>query len=83
MWYHWTLSNLCPKDHGLELPQGLSSKESSNKAGDVGLIPGLGRSPAEGNAYLLRYSSVGNPMDRGVWWVTVHGIAKGWTRFSD
>ena len=58
MWHHWTLSNrhLCPKDHGLELPEGLSSKESPNKAGDVGLIPALGRSPAEGNGYLLQYS---------------------------
>ena len=45
-------------------------------AGDMGLIPGTGRSPEEGNGHPLQYSCLGNPMDRGVWWVTVHGIAK-------
>ena len=45
-------------------------------AGDLGLIPGLGRSPAEGNGNLLQYSCLGNPMYRGAWWVTVHGVAE-------
>ena len=45
-------------------------------AGDMGLIPGLGRSPEEGNGNQLQYSCLGNPIDRGTWWVTVHGIAK-------
>ena len=45
-------------------------------AGDTGLIPGLGRSPEEGNGNQLQYSCLGNPIDRGTWWVTVHGIAK-------
>ena len=44
--------------------------------GDVGLIPGSGRSPGEGNGNLLQYSCLENPMDRGAWWVIVHGVAK-------
>ena len=44
------------------------------------LIPGSGRSPGEGNGNLLQYSCLGNPMDRGTWWATVHGIAKSQTR---
>ena len=46
------------------------------KAADVGLIPRLGRSPGEGNGNLLQYSCLGNPMDRGAWRPTVHGVAK-------
>ena len=45
-------------------------------ARDVGLIPGLGRSPGEGNGNPLKYSFLGNPMDRGVWLTTVHGVTK-------
>ena len=41
-----------------------------------GLIPGLGRSPGEGNGNLLQYSCLENPMDIGVWWATVHGVPK-------
>ena len=48
-------------------------------AGDMGLIPGLGRFPGERNGNPLQYSCLGNPMDRGTWWVTVHRVAKGWT----
>ena len=54
-------------------------KESVCNAGDLGLIPGLGRSPEEGNGYPLQYSCLENPMDRGVWQATVHGVAKGQT----
>ena len=43
---------------------------------DPGFIPGLGRSPGEGNGNLLQYSCLGNPMDRGAWQATVHGAAK-------
>ena len=43
---------------------------------DKGLIPGSGRSPVEVNGNLLQYSCLGNPMDRGPWWATVHGVAK-------
>ena len=58
------------------LPWWLSSKESACQAGDVGLIPEIGRSPGEGDGNPLQYSCLGNPMDRGVWWATVHGVAK-------
>ena len=46
------------------------------KTEDSGLIPALGRSPGEGNANTLQYSWLGNPMDRGTWWATVHRVAK-------
>ena len=65
------------------LPWWLSGKESACNAGDVGLILGLGRSPEEGNGKPLQYSCLENPMDRGAWRVTVHGIAKNWTQLSD
>ena len=52
-------------------------------AGDPGFIPGLGRFPGEGNGYPRQYSCLGNPMDRGAWWVTVFRVAKSQTRLSD
>ena len=48
----------------------------SAKAGDEGLVPGLARSPREGNGNPLPYSGWGNPMDRGTWWATDHGVAQ-------
>ena len=45
-------------------------------AGDLGSTPGSGRSPGEGNDNLLQYSCLGNPMNRGAWQVTVHGVAQ-------
>ena len=45
-------------------------------AGNAGLIPGLGRSPGEGNGNPLQHSCLENPRDRGAWWATVHGAAK-------
>ena len=50
-------------------------KESACSAGDPGSIPGSGGSPGGGNGYQLWYSRLGNPMDRGAWWATVHGVA--------
>ena len=49
----------------------------------LGLIPGSGRSLGEGNGNPFQYSCLGNPMDREAWRVTVHGVAKSWTRLSD
>ena len=49
---------------------------------DVGSIPGSGRSPGRGHGNPLQYFCLKNPMDRGAWWATVHGIAKSWTRLS-
>ena len=51
-------------------------KNPPANAGDVGSIPGLGRSPGKGNVNLLQYSFLGNPMDREAWWATVHGVTK-------
>ena len=57
-------------------PGGSDGKESACNARDLGSVPGLGRSPGEGNGYPLQYSSLENPMDRGAWWPTVHRIEK-------
>ena len=54
-------------------PGGSVVKNPPPNAGDTGLIPGWGR---EGNGNPLQYSCLGNPMDRGVWWVTVHRVEK-------
>ena len=60
----------------LGLPLWLSGKESVCNAGNAGLIPGSERVPREGNGNLLQCSCLGNSMDRGAWWATVHGVAK-------
>ena len=59
------------------------AKNSPANAGDVGLMPGWGRSPGKENGNPLQYSCLGNPMDRGAWQTTVHGVAKNQTRLSD
>ena len=56
---------------------------SACNTGDSGAISGLGRSPGEGNDYPLQYSCLENPMDRGAWWATVHGVTKSQTWPSD
>ena len=55
---------------------GLDGKESACNVGDLGSIPGLRRSPGGGHVNLLQYSCLENPMDRGAWRATVHGITK-------
>ena len=60
-------------------PGGSSSKEFAGNAEDTYLIPGSGSYPREGNSNPLQYSCLGNPMDRGAWWATVHGVAKSQT----
>ena len=62
------------------LPRWLSGKESACQAGHKGLIPGSGKSPGEGNDSPLQYACLENPMDRGAWRGTGHGVAKSWTR---
>ena len=59
------------------------SKESACNAGDLSLIPELGRSPGKGNSYPLQYSCLEKSMDRGDWRATVHGITKSRTRLTD
>ena len=58
-------------------------KNTPANAGDVGSIPGLGRSPGKGNGSWLQYSCLENPMDRGSQWVAVHGVTKSQTLVSD
>ena len=58
-------------------------KVSAYNAGDPGSIPGLGTCRGEGNGSPLQYSCLGNPMDRGAWQATVHGVTKSWTRLSN
>ena len=57
-------------------PGGSVVKNLPANAGDVGLIPGSGRSPGEGNGNPFQYPCLQNPMDREVWQATVHGVAK-------
>ena len=57
-------------------PHSSVGKESACNVGDLGLIPGLGRSPGAGNGNPLQYSCLKNPMDRGARQATVHGVAK-------
>ena len=57
-------------------PGGSDSKESACSKGDLGLIPGSGRSPGEGNGNPLQYSCLENPMDIGAWWAAVHRAAR-------
>ena len=58
-------------------------KASGYNVGDLGSIPGLGRSPGEGNGNPLWYSCLENPMDGRAWWAAVHGVAKSQTRLSN
>ena len=62
---------------------GSDSKESACNAGDLGLFLGSGRFPGEGNDNPLQYSCLENPMDRGTWQTTVHGVPKSWIRMGD
>ena len=64
-------------------PGGSKVKASACNVGDLDSIPGLGRSPGEGNSNPLQYSCLENPMDGGAWWATVHGVVKSRTRLSD
>ena len=58
---------------------GSDGKESACNVGDLGLIPGSGRSPGEGNGNLLGNSCLDNSMHRATWWATVHGVLKSQT----
>ena len=66
----------CLQESLLGFPGGSVDKEFACSAGDLGSIPGLGRSPGEGNGNPLQYPCLENLMDRGTWWTAVHGVAK-------
>ena len=69
--------------HRLDFPGGSDGKASVYDTGDPGSIPGLGRSLGEGNGNPLQYYCLENPVDRGAWSATLHGVAKSRTRPND
>ena len=75
--------NLMKSSWTLGFPGGSDGKESACHAGDPGSIPGLGRSLGEVHGNPLQYSCLENPMDRGPWRATVHGVAKSQTQPSN
>ena len=84
----WVGGNLLHHSGMLSSTSGLSLvaqtvNASADNAGDLGSIPGSGRSPGEGNGSPLQYSCLQNPMDRGAWQAAGHGVAKSRTRLSD
>ena len=64
------------EDFSLDFPDGLDGKASACTARDLGLIPGLGRSPGKGSGNPLQYFCLENSIDRGAWWATVHGLQR-------
>ena len=98
-WYiehpSFTLLLLCPltpnlpeaslpnESESVGCPGGSDSKESACNAGNLGLIPELGRSLGEGNSYPLQYFCLENPMNKGAWQTIVHGVAKSQTQLSE
>ena len=73
----------CRQGSSWLFPVGLDGKESACNAGDPGSILGSGRSPGGGHGNPLQYSSLENPMDRGAWRATVHGVAESQTQLSN
>ena len=70
----------------VSLPSGTVVKNPPANAGDpgdIGLIPGSGRAPEGGSSNPLQYSCLGNPVDRGAWWATVHGVERSQTQLRD
>ena len=63
----------------LSFPGSSDGKEFAYNAGDLGLIPGLRRSPGEGNDNPFQYPSLEDPKDSRAWWAIVHGVTKSWT----
>ena len=62
---------------------GSDSEASASNAGDLGSVPGVGRSPGEGNGNPFQYSCLKNPMEGGAWEATVHEVSKSWTWLSN
>ena len=67
----------------MTFPGDSDGKGRASNVTDPGLIPGSGRSPGEGNGNPFQYSCLENPMDRGAWQITVHGVVKSQARLSD
>ena len=67
----------------LDFSGGSEGKESACNSANLDSVPGLGRSPGEGNGNPFQYSCLGNPKDRGAWQATFHGVARSQTQLSD
>ena len=76
----WEMLALHPGFPGASVVKDLPA--NAGEAGDLGSIPGWGRSPGGGNGNPLQYSCLGNPMDRGARWATVHKVTQSWTRLK-
>ena len=70
------VANMAHTTYEMGILQWLSGKESTSSVGDPSWISGLGRCPGEGNGNPLQYSCLGNPMNRGAWGATIHGVTK-------
>ena len=81
--HEWKSINMFSGSSINDFPGGSDGKASACNAGDLGSIPGSGRSPGEGNGNPLQYYCLENPMDRGAWQAAVYGVAKSQTRLSD
>ena len=79
----WGCQDLNPDSPPQGFPHGSVVKNLPANAGDAGSIPGSGRSPGKGNSNPFWYSCLGNPMGRGAWRATVHGITKSHIRLSN
>ena len=75
LWGLYASSHGCPNSHWIS-PSSSDCKKFTCNPGDLGLIPGLGRSPGGGHGNQLQYSYLENPMDRGAWWAVVHGVTR-------
>ena len=78
-----TVKKKLKKKEDKGFPGGSDGKEAACNAEDLTLIPGLGRSPGGGHGNPLQYSCLENPMDRGAWRASFHGVAKSWTQLSN
>ena len=74
---------LAVRSSPLVLRGGSGGKVSAYNVGNLGLIPGSGRTTGEGNGNPLQYSCLGNPMDKEAWWATVHGVTESQTQLSN
>ena len=81
LYLRWMINKLLLYSTGF--PGGSDGKEGACTEGDQGLIPGLGRSPGEGNVNPFQYSCLQNSKKRGAWCATVDGFAKSWTQLSN
>ena len=79
----WITKYLKYKFKRMLLPQASKNKNRNGNLTNLGLIPGLGRSPGEGKGYPLQYSGLENSTDRGAWKSAVHGVPESWVQLSD